>query len=411
MPEFLINVPTLLICTSLSTLVVATFLTQHWFSNRRAVAVGYWSVAMWAGTVSSVLLALRETISPFLSIGVGNVLATLGYALTWAGFRAFDHQPVSRLVVLAGAAAWSGAYLLSDTFAGDINLRIILMSVVVSGYSMLMASELLRGHKVEALPSRRVIAIMLATHAAIYLLRVPFALFAPVAGAPITSVSPWFAVFALEIFMHTLVVSVAVLVLTKERSEYVYRHAARSDALTGILNRGAFMEEVSAQLSRQPQSGVLLLLDLDHFKSVNDTHGHLAGDKVLRRLTSAIGARLGERMVFGRFGGEEFALYAPDLDLEEGAVFAEVLRADVAALSIGHFDNLISATVSIGVASSVLSGGDVDTLIGAADFALYQAKADGRNTISVSGPAEGLTQVADRLRAPDVFHMARFRAS
>src|SRR5262245_10116677 len=97
--EILISVPTLLLCTFLSTFVVAVFLTQHWLTDRGAVAVGYWCVAMWVGSVSSVLLALREAASPVLSIGLGNALAALGYSLTWGGFRAFDHRRVSRLVV------------------------------------------------------------------------------------------------------------------------------------------------------------------------------------------------------------------------------------------------------------------------------------------------------------------------
>lgn len=404
MLEVLISVPTLLICTLLSTMVVAVFLTQYWLTERGPAAARYWCVAMWIGTASSALLATRETIAPELSIGLGNFLAALAYSLTWAGFRAFEDRHVSRLALAAGPAAWSLAYLFSDTFAADMSLRVILMSLVVSGYSLAIATELLSGRRREALPSRRIIAVLLASHGVIYLLRIPFALVAPVTDGSEPSVSPWFAVFALEIFLHTLIVAVAMLVLIKERSEFVFRYAARSDALTGILNRGAFMDDVSACILRRPDSGVLMLFDLDHFKSINDTYGHMAGDQVLRRFTSAVSAQIDDDMIFGRFGGEEFALFAPALDLEHGLAVADRIRRDVARLSIGHFGETISITISVGIASVVLSGGDLDRMVAAADHALYRAKAEGRDRVNLAGPADSLMQVAGRMRGPETGH-------
>ncbi|HUH48527.1 MAG TPA: GGDEF domain-containing protein [Mycoplana sp.] len=402
MLEVLISIPTLMVCTFLSTLVVGIFLTQHWLTERSSAAAGYWCIAMWVGSASSLLLGLRGIAAPELSIGLGNALAALGYALTWAGFRAFDHQRVSPVAVLAGVVAWTVSYRFSDTFAADMNLRIMLMSAVVSAYSLAMARDLLRGRRREALPSRRLVAVLLATHAVIYALRIPFAYFNPVPDHLTPSVSPWFAILALEIFLHTLIVSMGILVLIKERSEFVFRHAARSDALTGVFNRGALIDEVAGLLRRRPQQGVLMLFDLDHFKAINDTHGHLAGDKVLQRFTSAVSARLGDEMVFGRFGGEEFALFTPDLDLDEARTFADSLRQDVASLAIGHYGTIISATVSVGLASAALSGGNLDRLLAAADCALYRAKEEGRNRVVVADAAESLMQVAGRMREPDV---------
>ena len=401
MLDNLISLPTLMVCTFLSTLVVAIFLAFHWFAGHKSVATGYWCVAMWVGSAASVLLGLRGVLAPEVSIGLGNALAALGYSLTWAGFRAFDDQRVSRLAIAAGPAAWVAAYAFSDQFAADMSLRIILMSVIVSAYSLAMARELLRGREREALPSRRVIALLLATHAVFYSARIPFALLAPVTDGGSPAVSFWFAAFALEIFVHTLVVAVSILILLKERSEFVFRQAARSDALTGVLNRGAFMAEAAGALSPRHPGGVLMLLDLDHFKAVNDTHGHQAGDKVLCRFAAAVTARLEDGMVFGRFGGEEFALFVPDRDLDEAVAFADLLREDTAALSIGHYGALISVSVSIGVASALLCGGDIDNLVAAADCALYRAKAEGRNRVSAAGPAESLLQVAGRMRDAD----------
>lgn len=398
MLEVLISIPTILVCTLLAALVAAVFLTQHWWTARSAGGPGYWCVSSWLGASACVLLALRGTLAPELSIGLGNALVCLGYGFCWAGFRAFDDHRVSVATVAAGPLIWCAAYLLWNAFAADMNLRIILLALIVPAYSLAIAHALWRGWKKEALPSRRFVATLFAVHAVVYLLRIPFAVFAPVPVGSATHVAPWFPFFALEIFVHTMVGGVAILVLIKERSEFVFRHAARCDALTGLLNRGAFMDEVADHLSRRPQKGVLMLLDLDHFKGVNDTHGHLAGDKVLRRFASAVAAKLDGPMVFGRFGGEEFALFAPQLELDRAVLFANALKDDVAALSVGHYNALISVTTSIGLAPAGLFVGNLDDLVAAADFALYRAKEEGRNRVCVAGPTETLIRMANTMR-------------
>lgn len=163
---------------------------------------------------------------------------------------------------------------------------------------------------------------------------------------------------------------------------------ANQDYLTGLSNRRHFLEQGEMELARAERYGhtlSLFMLDIDHFKNINDTHGHKAGDIALQKLSHILRETLRTVDVIGRLGGEEFAILLPETDLQEAAEIAERLREIVARceviLEVGlslHF------TVSIGVATLKEKGVNLDTLLNLADQALYQAKATGRNKVCVA---------------------------
>lgn len=173
---------------------------------------------------------------------------------------------------------------------------------------------------------------------------------------------------------------------------------AKKDALTGLNNRGEFQRQLKAELERARRYGrsvSLLMLDVDHFKIVNDSYGHQAGDEVLRALASRL--RIENRPVDGaaRYGGEEFVVILPETAAEGAVALAERLRAAVAEAGVPIAGGrTIPVTVSIGVATFPSDGGSGTALIAAADAALYAAKAGGRNRVSRYEPA--LCQVASR---------------
>lgn len=160
--------------------------------------------------------------------------------------------------------------------------------------------------------------------------------------------------------------------------EELARQAAH-DALTGALNKGA----VTALLERELAAGpfVLMLLDIDHFKRVNDTWGHPAGDAVLREVAERVGAALGEAGVIGRFGGEEFAVMARQPALEPALALAERLRRAVAATPLGRPEAAIPVTVSIGL-TQCGRGESFHEVYRRADSALYRAKHEGRDRVA-----------------------------
>lgn len=177
--------------------------------------------------------------------------------------------------------------------------------------------------------------------------------------------------------------------------------AARTDPKTGLLNSAAWERQAGAELSRARRSGASLaiaLVDIDHFKQVNDTWDHLTGDRVLCAVAAAVSGTLRDYDLCCRFGGEEFAIALPGTSLADAAVIAERIRTNVAALAVPARDNphapKISVTISIGLTAFTPDAGDpvedITTLLATADHALYQAKDAGRNRVHTS-PLTGLT--------------------
>jgi diguanylate cyclase (GGDEF)-like protein len=176
---------------------------------------------------------------------------------------------------------------------------------------------------------------------------------------------------------------------------------SRIDAKTGLLNAATWESEAVAEISRAMRTRSPLsvaLIDIDHFKAVNDTHGHLVGDKVLRALSDAFREQLRDYDLAGRFGGEEFVVLLPQTDEADAFSIAERLRAHVAGMAVPADDGarpgtLVSLTVSVGVAALGAAGSEVTDLLAAADAALYYAKQTGRNKTHVAPANISLTQI------------------
>jgi diguanylate cyclase (GGDEF)-like protein len=157
------------------------------------------------------------------------------------------------------------------------------------------------------------------------------------------------------------------------------------DGLTGIHNKRYFLEFLERELAgahrhRHPLS--LVMFDVDHFKMVNDTHGHLAGDAVLKDLTGRIRPRIRREDLFARYGGEEFACVLSGTNLGGAISFAESLRQMIEKDPVAHENLRIPVTVSLGVsAREGVDKMDVETMIQRADEKLYQAKRGGRNRV------------------------------
>jgi diguanylate cyclase (GGDEF)-like protein len=210
--------------------------------------------------------------------------------------------------------------------------------------------------------------------------------------------------FALSVSLAALIVVLPVVLMQKRFLMHAQLTAeARTDAKTGLLNAAAWQRDAATELSRarayRPPASVAII-DIDHFKAVNDTHGHLAGDRVLRAISDRFKAQLREGDLIGRFGGEEFAVLLPHTAATEARRVAERLRGRIADEPIAVGDSrdtsvLVDITVSVGVAELADAGQDLDELLAAADAALYEAKNAGRNRICVMAPA-----LAGRVPAP-----------
>jgi len=174
----------------------------------------------------------------------------------------------------------------------------------------------------------------------------------------------------------------------KEMEEELWE-LATTDGLTGFLNRRHFLVRLQEEFNRMQRNDDLhssvLMLDLDHFKRINDSYGHATGDAMLKHFAEIIRGQQRKIDVVGRLGGEEFAIILPDTDIYEARVFAERLRNVVASKPLWQQDTMIEITVSIGIALLNYASLSPDSVLGAADRALYRAKADGRNRVALAG--------------------------
>lgn len=211
------------------------------------------------------------------------------------------------------------------------------------------------------------------------------------------------SVLALVSFVASGVLALLFVLLVNFRLGERLRQLAIRDPLTGALNRRGF-EIAAGRLAtlavRMGQPIALLMLDLDHFKRVNDTYGHEVGDRVLRALVQLVHRAKRETDVFARLGGEEFCLVLPGTDVPGAKVFADRLRRSFEALEIDTGRSFVSCTMSIGVAyasASALAEGraDIVDLLRQADEALYEAKRAGRNRIRIFASPEVLSSRID----------------
>lgn len=163
------------------------------------------------------------------------------------------------------------------------------------------------------------------------------------------------------------------------------------DAMTGLLNRRKVDEELTAELSRARRYGrplAVLMMDIDHFKKVNDTHGHHAGDQVIRYVATTAKACLRTSDFMGRYGGEEFVVVLPEVGVEGAQVVAERIRAKIAEAPVLVSDQRIAVTSSFGISERRPDTLHAEGLVHEADIALYASKTRGRNRVSVFSAAE-----------------------
>jgi diguanylate cyclase (GGDEF)-like protein len=174
------------------------------------------------------------------------------------------------------------------------------------------------------------------------------------------------------------------LVLWLRRSQLRFMKLARRDGLTGICNREHFVEQserVLAYGARSDRGACLILFDLDHFKNVNDTYGHAIGDEVLKRAVDVCRRALHACDVFGRLGGEEFAVLLPDCSPAQARARGEQLRLSIAATSATQARPNLAVTASFGIGGTMQCGFELHRLLVVADAALYRAKRAGRNCV------------------------------
>jgi len=378
-----LDVPTLLFVTVLIAAMAGGLMLVTWLQNRSEPALLGWGAAYLCGAVGAVLFGARGQLADVWSINAANAAMIASAGLAWCGVRMFDRRPVTLWHALAGSAVWLAACGVGE-FHQSLHARVALGSVISAIYAGLAAWELWRGRQ-DGMLARRLAMIMFMFQGAVFLSRIGlvWSVEFPLGGAMQLK---WLPYAILESLFYTFGSAFLLLTMIKERAEARHRQAATIDPLTGVPNRRGFVDRAERLLADgrgRPIS--LLLFDLDHFKRINDTFGHQTGDDVLVAFCRAAQQRFGERDVFAR-GGEEFACLLPGTPPQAAFAVAERIRGDFEAARWMAGASRLRATVSVGVANTADAGGELGALLGAADKALYQAKAKGRNRVEGRRP-------------------------
>jgi diguanylate cyclase (GGDEF)-like protein len=350
--------------------------------NRAETALVYWGAANLVGALSLVLLSLRGVAHDRVTIDIANAATYLGYMLNWAGMRHFCRQSASWKWILAPSLFWL-VICQWPAFHQNVEWRVVVNSLIIGGCAFAGAATLwsLKG---ERLVSRLPAIIWLIIHGLIFFSRVPLALTNTLPESNAVIGSAWVTLILLEGLVHVTLMSFLQLSLTKDRAEERYRRAAETDVLTGLPNRRAFFDRAQALVAKAVRTGrtaCVLVIDVDRFKTINDTLGHGGGDAVLVRVATAIQSHLRPEDTFGRLGGEEFGCLLPDTSLQAAAVIAEGLRLRIAGLDISTGGQTIKVSVSIGVSAIAGERADLGGLLDKADACLYEAKRSGRDRV------------------------------
>jgi diguanylate cyclase (GGDEF)-like protein len=371
---------TLIATTALVVTILSLVAFLAWMADGKGVVLVPLAWAFLLAGVAVMVRGLQDVVTEPVAILVGNALLLLAYGLLWKAVCGFGGRKAPALAVGAGAILWVAACLVPPFFASTA-ARIISSSTGSAVYTLLTVAELWAGRG-EPLRSRWAALTAGTLHALFWLFRVVFVADLPFPFGAAPQDLSWSAVLAFEGLIYATVTLCSLLLMDRERAELEQRRAANLDPLTGVPNRRAFQTSVMLTLAGKGRGRcvAVLLFDLDHFKRINDTFGHAAGDEILVRFARTATRILGSAAGFGRLGGEEFAGVFVCGGKQEACAVAEHVRAAFAEAAETPDGRRLESTVSVGV-SLIHSGTSFEAALADADRACYEAKRRGRNCV------------------------------
>jgi diguanylate cyclase (GGDEF)-like protein len=379
----MLDIRTTLAFLSLSSLLMAIALGITFASDLRS-GLPKWITALALQAVCWALFAAGSAVPDVIGIWFANTLFGLSWALKAASLYELGARPVPKGLL------WGATTVAAMIFAPALQQDFVAAPVAGGAYFALASSCV--AWLIWCLPKEpapMVQTVMVGVYvisAAGFILRSTAAAFVPeVVPAPLVATPFQIGTYMLG-FALIVTSSLCLLLLHKARAADSLRQLATVDPLTGAFNRRTFVAMAEAALARARRSHspiALLMIDIDHFKRVNDRLGHLAGDAVLKQFVSRAHGCLRQEDFLARFGGEEFCVLVPGLAAADAGALAERIRQRVCATAFAVGGSTLHLTASIGVATTE---GDhpatLDALLERADCALYRAKNEGRDRVA-----------------------------
>lgn len=346
-------------------------------------------IRLWALASLSIGIGLSFAIAPLTPpdgwvLVAGASFVALGSGLQYAGIQAFKNERCDwRIPVLVTLLVFAQT-LWFAMLSPDINARAVVNSLVLALINAACARALLVPVKPPLRTAYRFTGFSFAALALVFLLRVTTILLSPDQNYGLYADMPINPATFFATSVTQLCVTFGFVLMLNYRLSCDLHDLASHDPLTGALNRRGLEDEaerVQSRCIRNKTPLAVMLIDVDHFKKINDRYGHPAGDEVLRQLTAVIQAAIRTEDYFARYGGEEFCVMLPDAGENEALLMAERLRQQYAAMQMKIDGEIVTSTISIGVADSHTAGLAFGALISAGDQALYRAKQQGRNCV------------------------------
>jgi len=397
------DIPTLMMMITIASMVMAGALVAvAW--GERSDGLEIWAGALCCNALAYVLFALRGHVPDAASILLGNALASATSSFLLGAVCRFQGRRLSWPAMLMPPLVLVGLLAL---FLYDFGIRVALASLVLAGQAAWVLWALFDRRRDTMGRGARMVMVGMAIEVAVLLARAAAGAGHTLGAQHLLQADGIQILTFITTFSVLLIASLGFVFMSKERADEINRRLAALDELTGVANRRSIIAALDRDVARAIRTReplAVMMVDIDHFKNVNDEHGHLAGDQVLRKVVDVVRRRLRSQDIVGRYGGEEFLVVLCDTPLQGAQQLAEQLREAVQASRSLCGGQEVAVTVSVGVFGGRLEPGDGwDQLIHAADNALYRAKQNGRNRVEVAPVLGRLPRHGRPAGSPETF--------
>ncbi|SIO32059.1 GGDEF domain-containing protein [Halodesulfovibrio marinisediminis] len=373
---------------SLTITALVSTATVFWlyFSRFSTRGVLWWVISMSCYLLCLILMTLRGIIPPFFSEFIANIAATAGYVCFWFAIRLFFNRPLTRNIWGCGLFLTLLITVASGIALYDSELvtgKVLIIGINYSTINIFTAYELLRNaHRSNA---AKVLAAINIINAVIINLR-GFHIVQTASFNTYFTTGWTTSAYVLWTNLSLLITTLGLMMLIVEDLHSKLARQAMEDPLTGLFNRRALTSitpEEFSELKNNKMPLGLLMLDIDHFKAVNDTYGHTTGDALLKQFADEVSSCLRSTDTLYRIGGEEFLIIAPNASITNLQALGERIRNHIEQTPLVITEGTIYHTVSIGCAISYKKDMCLNAILERADTALYSAKALGRNKVII----------------------------
>ncbi|MBS0392873.1 MAG: GGDEF domain-containing protein [Proteobacteria bacterium] len=385
-----LDVPTMLLMTAAASATMAGSLAA--MRPQRREGMGLWALALVLHTITYVLYTLRGVAPNWASVVLANTLLAGTFALVLAAVHQFQGRALPWLRMGLPVLVMAALFI---RFMDDYRTCVIVAGVVPPLQLAMVLWSLWHPQRPASLRGAALLAAGLGLQAMLLAVRGALVAVHGIPARGLLQAEGLQSLTFIAAFVVVILASLGFILMAKDRADAENRYFASHDGLTGLFNRRVLLLAARrdvAQAVRMHQPYSLMMMDIDHFKAVNDGHGHLGGDSALCHVADLLRTRLRAQDMVGRYGGEEFLVLLPGTALHDAVVLAEVLRNAVEQSPATHEGQPIAVTLSIGVCGGRPQHVDAwDTLIRRADQALYTAKRAGRNRVECIALAQDLS--------------------